>query len=371
MKNRQVRPRPRFRHQLRPGPRRRRRQRGRGRHGHLRLPERRGRHPPRPEGRQPRPPEPGRLDRRASRRPCPRPWPRPRRRSRASTRPTSSASASTRPARRRSPSTGPASRSPSTRSSRRTSTPRPGSGRTTPAHAEAAEITALAAAEHPEYLAKCGGTYSSEWFWSKILHCLRTDPKVASRRPLLGRVRRLRSPAVLTGIADPRTDEAQPSAPPATRPCSTTAGAGYPAEAFLAQLDPRLGELRDRLYDQDLHRRRPGRRPDDGVGQAARPAGRASPSPSAPSTPTSAASARGVAPGTLRQDHRHQHLRHLRLARRRRSCPTSRASAASSTARSCPATSASRPASRPSATSSTGSSTTSSPAGRRRARTPR
>ncbi|HPY77926.1 MAG TPA: FGGY family carbohydrate kinase, partial [Anaerohalosphaeraceae bacterium] len=45
-------------------------------------------------------------------------------------------------------------------------------------YAEAAEITALAARQHPEYLAKCGGTYSSEWFFSKILHCLRTDPKV-------------------------------------------------------------------------------------------------------------------------------------------------------------------------------------------------
>ena len=45
-------------------------------------------------------------------------------------------------------------------------------------YAEAAEITALAQKEHPEYLAKCGGTYSSEWFFSKILHCLRTDPAV-------------------------------------------------------------------------------------------------------------------------------------------------------------------------------------------------
>ena len=43
---------------------------------------------------------------------------------------------------------------------------------------EAAEITELAKKEHPEYLAKCGGTYSSEWFFSKILHCLRTDAAV-------------------------------------------------------------------------------------------------------------------------------------------------------------------------------------------------
>jgi L-ribulokinase len=45
-------------------------------------------------------------------------------------------------------------------------------------YAEAAEITELAKKEHPEYLAKCGGIYSSEWFFSKILHCLRTDPEV-------------------------------------------------------------------------------------------------------------------------------------------------------------------------------------------------
>ena len=45
-------------------------------------------------------------------------------------------------------------------------------------YAEAAEITELARQERPEYLAKCGGIYSSEWFFSKILHCLRVDKKV-------------------------------------------------------------------------------------------------------------------------------------------------------------------------------------------------
>src|SRR5690349_15258169 len=44
--------------------------------------------------------------------------------------------------------------------------------------AEAAEITALAKKMRPQYLAKCGGTYSSEWFFSKVLKCLRVAPEV-------------------------------------------------------------------------------------------------------------------------------------------------------------------------------------------------
>lgn len=44
--------------------------------------------------------------------------------------------------------------------------------------AEAAEITALAKEIRPQYLAKCGGTYSSEWFFSKVLKCKRTAPEV-------------------------------------------------------------------------------------------------------------------------------------------------------------------------------------------------
>ena len=43
---------------------------------------------------------------------------------------------------------------------------------------EAIQITEKAKETRPEYLEKCGGTYSSEWFWSKVWHCLNCDPEV-------------------------------------------------------------------------------------------------------------------------------------------------------------------------------------------------
>ena len=102
--------------------------------------------------------------------PRPRPALRPRGRS--------PASESTRPGARRSPSTPPACRSASAQISRTTSPRRSGCGRTTPPHAEAEEITELARRIRPQFLARCGGTYSSEWWWSKILHLKRTAPDV-------------------------------------------------------------------------------------------------------------------------------------------------------------------------------------------------
>lgn len=47
-------------------------------------------------------------------------------------------------------------------------------------YAEANQITQTARDRGEPYLAKCGGTYSSEWFWSKITHCMRTAPEVAN-----------------------------------------------------------------------------------------------------------------------------------------------------------------------------------------------
>ncbi|HWR11891.1 MAG TPA: ribulokinase [Rectinemataceae bacterium] len=46
--------------------------------------------------------------------------------------------------------------------------------------AEAEEITRLAMKLRPAYLGKVGGTYSSEWLWSKLLRCRRCAPDVFS-----------------------------------------------------------------------------------------------------------------------------------------------------------------------------------------------
>ena len=114
--------------------------------------------------------------------------------------------------------------------------------------AEAAEITALAARERPEYLAKCGGTYSSEWFFSKILHCRRVDPRAFDAAwswvECCDYI-----PAVLTGETRPEKIKRSRCAAGHKAMFNADWG-GLPSREFLAKLDPKLGCLRDRLYDQ-------------------------------------------------------------------------------------------------------------------------
>ncbi len=115
------------------------------------------------------------------------------------------------------------------------------------AHAEAARITETAHRLRPELIRACGGTYSAEWFWAKIWHCLTEDPEVFAAAHswvelcdfVVGQ---------LTGTA----------APSVLRRSITAAGhkalyadewGGLPDTEFLAALDPVLADLRARLYD--------------------------------------------------------------------------------------------------------------------------
>ncbi len=103
---------------------------------------------------------------------------------------------------------------------------------------EAAEITDKAARVKDNYLAKCGGVYSSEWYWSKILHCLRTAPAVFDAAyswvELADYI-----PACITGNTDP--DRLSRGICAAGHKAMYHDGwGGLPSKAFLRRLDPQL-----------------------------------------------------------------------------------------------------------------------------------
>jgi L-ribulokinase len=113
--------------------------------------------------------------------------------------------------------------------------------------AEAARITETAARLRPHYLAKIGGTYSSEWWWSKILHCKNTAPEVfaaaASWAEICDWI-----PAVLTGDLSPAKMKRSVCAAGHKAMFNRSWG-GLPDGEFLEALSPGLGALRGRLYD--------------------------------------------------------------------------------------------------------------------------
>jgi L-ribulokinase len=110
---------------------------------------------------------------------------------------------------------------------------------------EAAEITALAKELRPQYLAKCGGTYSSEWFWSKVLKCLRVAPEVFNAAYSWIELSDF-VPAALTGTEHPDKFIAGVCAAGHKAMWNAKWG-GYPDEAFLSKLNPKLAQLRKRL----------------------------------------------------------------------------------------------------------------------------
>jgi L-ribulokinase len=115
---------------------------------------------------------------------------------------------------------------------------------------EAAAITAIAREHAPQYLEPIGGAYSSEWWWSKIWKCLKVAPDVfdaaASWVELADFV-----PAVLAGVSDSR-DIVRCVCAAGHKAMYSEAWGGLPSKEFLARLDPKLAELRDRLYEKAL-----------------------------------------------------------------------------------------------------------------------
>jgi L-ribulokinase len=113
------------------------------------------------------------------------------------------------------------------------------------AKGEAAEITEAANREGLEAIKWCGGVYSSEWGFSKLLHWLRHNPsqhgQFASAFEHCDMVA-----ATLCGIADPKRVKRSVCAMGHKWLWNADLG-GLPPEKFLAKVDPLLAGVRAKL----------------------------------------------------------------------------------------------------------------------------
>lgn len=115
-------------------------------------------------------------------------------------------------------------------------------------HQEAEDITAAAAKLRPQYLAKCGGRYSSEWFWAKMLHCAKVAPEVSSAAASWVEFADW-VPAVLSGTTDlGRLRRGVCAA--GHKAFYNASWGGYPDEEFLGELHPELARIRRSLPDR-------------------------------------------------------------------------------------------------------------------------
>jgi L-ribulokinase len=110
---------------------------------------------------------------------------------------------------------------------------------------EAALITKVAHEEKLQAIEWCGGVYSSEWGFAKLLHWLRHNP--AKRAKLVSALEHCDMvAATLCGITDPANVKRSVCAMGHKWMWNASLG-GLPPESFLAKVDPLLAGVRDKL----------------------------------------------------------------------------------------------------------------------------
>lgn len=113
---------------------------------------------------------------------------------------------------------------------------------------EAARITEIAGQHRPHFIAKCGKVYSSEWFWAKIWRCLNIAPAVFHAAHSWVELSDW-IPSVLAGVDSP-TQVIRGVCAAGHKALYADDWGGLPDKKFLALLDPKLADLRDRLYEK-------------------------------------------------------------------------------------------------------------------------
>ncbi len=113
------------------------------------------------------------------------------------------------------------------------------------AKAEAAEITALAHQEHLEAIEWCGGVYSTEWGFSKLLHWLRHNPEKRAHFSSAFEHCDMVA-ATLSGVTDPAEVVRSVCAMGHKWLWHPDLG-GLPPESFLVKVDPLLAGVRAKL----------------------------------------------------------------------------------------------------------------------------
>ena len=116
------------------------------------------------------------------------------------------------------------------------------------AKGEAEEITAAAQREKLEVIEWCGGVYSSEWGFSKLLHWLRHTPE--KRKDFVSAFEHCDMvAATLCGITDPKKVKRSICAMGHKWLWNAKLG-GLPSDGFLTKVDPLLAGVREKLQGE-------------------------------------------------------------------------------------------------------------------------
>lgn len=113
------------------------------------------------------------------------------------------------------------------------------------AKSEAEEITAMAHETHLEAIKWCGGTYSHEWGFAKLLHWLRHNPKLRGRFGTALEHCDMVA-AVLTGVTDSSAVVRSVCAMGHKWMWNPKWG-GLPSQAFLSRVDPLFDGVREKI----------------------------------------------------------------------------------------------------------------------------